>query len=160
MCNYVTSMDSPIGRLTLISNETHLKSVLFAEDQVEESENLPGILREAVAQLNEYFDGTRTDFELQLDPDGTGFQKKVWDQLLKVEYGTTKSYRDIAVGLGSALNTRAVGTANGKNPISIIIPCHRIIGASGKLVGYAGGLDRKKWLLLHESQHSKNERLF
>lgn len=160
MSNYVASMDSPIGRIALISNETHLKSVLFAGDQVEESENLPGILREAVVQLNEYFDGTRIYFELQLDPDGTGFQKKVWDQLLKVEYGTTKSYRDIAVELGSALNTRAVGTANGKNPISVIIPCHRIIGYSGKLVGYAGGVDRKKWLLLHESQHSKNERLF
>ncbi|MCL4482449.1 MAG: methylated-DNA--[protein]-cysteine S-methyltransferase [Bacteroidetes bacterium] len=160
MSSYFASMESPIGRIALVSNETHLKSVLFAEDQVEESKNLPGILTESVAQLNEYFAGTRTDFELKLDPDGTGFQKKVWDQLLKVEYGTTKSYRDIAVELGSALNTRAVGAANGKNPISIIVPCHRIIGTSGKLVGYAGGLDRKKWLLLHEAQHAKNERLF
>ena len=160
MRNYFASMESPIGRIVLVSNETHLKSALFSDGQIGVSETLPGILREAVVQLKEYFAGNRTGFDLRLDPEGTAFQKKVWDQLLKVEYGTTKSYRDMAVELGSALNTRAVGTANGKNPISIIIPCHRIIGAGGKLVGYAGGLDRKKWLLLHESQHANNERLF
>jgi methylated-DNA-[protein]-cysteine S-methyltransferase len=110
--------------------------------------------------LNEYFAGTRFVFDLELDPDGTGFQKNVWQRLLHVSYGTTKSYREIAIELGSVLNTRAVGTANGKNPISIIVPCHRIIGHDGKMVGYAGGLERKKWLLLHEAEHTKEGLLF
>ena len=160
MRSYFLSVDSPIGRITLISNETHLKSLTFSDEKAEESETLPEILLRTAVQLNEYFAGTRSSFDLELEPDGTGFQKKVWQQLLKVPFGTTKSYRDIAVKLGSVLNTRAVGTANGKNPISIIIPCHRIIGHDGKMVGYAGGLERKKWLLLHEVQHTKNELLF
>lgn len=160
MRSYFMSVESPIGRIALISNDTHLKSLTFSDEQVEESETLPEILLRTAVQLNEYFAGTRSAFDLELEPDGTGFQKKVWQQLLMVPYGTTKSYRDIAVRLGSVLNTRAVGTANGKNPISIIIPCHRIIGHDGKMVGYAGGLERKKWLLLHEVQHTRNELLF
>ena len=114
----------------------------------------------SLIELKEYFDGSRFQFDLELDPDGTGFQKKVWKLLLKVPYGTTKSYHEIAIQTGSVLNTRAVGAANGKNPISIVVPCHRIIGSDGKLVGYAGGLERKKWLLLHEAQNSKQETLF
>jgi methylated-DNA-[protein]-cysteine S-methyltransferase len=146
--------------MALISNDTHLKSLTFSEEQVEESDSVPEILLQTAVQLREYFAGTRFTFDLDLDPDGTGFQKKVWNQLLKVTYGTTKSYREIAIRLGSPLNTRAVGTANGKNPISIIVPCHRIIGHDGKMVGYAGGLERKKWLLLHEAQHTKSDKLF
>jgi methylated-DNA-[protein]-cysteine S-methyltransferase len=160
MRSYFMSMESPIGRIALISNETHLKSLLFSDELADDSETQPEILLKTAVQLNEYFAGTRFRFELDLEPDGTGFQKKVWQRLLGVPYGTTKSYRDIAVELGSALNTRAVGTANGKNPISIIVPCHRIVGHDGKMVGYAGGLERKKWLLLHEAQHTKNELLF
>ena len=160
MNSYFMSLESPVGRLVLTSNDTHLKSLTFSDEQVDVSENLPGILQKAAVQLAEYFAGTRSQFDLDLDPDGTGFQKRVWQQLLKVPYGVTKSYRDIAVELGSTLNTRAVGTANGKNPIAIVVPCHRIIGSDGKLVGYAGGLDRKKWLLLHEAQHTKHEMLF
>ena len=160
MSSYFMSLESPVGRLVLTSNDTHLKSLTFSEEQVEVAEYLPGILQKTAAQLAEYFAGTRFQFDLDLDPDGTGFQKRVWQQLLQVPYGTTKSYRDIAVELGSALNTRAVGTANGKNPVAIVVPCHRIIGSDGKLVGYAGGLDRKKWLLLHESRHTKQETLF
>lgn len=160
MRSYYTSMESPLGRIVLISSDTHLKSLSFSDEQIEGSDNLPGILLKTTVQLNEYFAGTRRKFDLKLDPDGTEFQKQVWKLLLNVTYGNTESYREIALKLGSALNTRAVGTANGKNPISIIVPCHRIIGSDGKLVGYAGGLERKRWLLLHEAQHSKNDLLF
>ncbi len=153
-------MESPLGRISLVSDETHLKSVTFSDEQADESEHFPDILLQAAAQLKEYFDGTRSRFDLAIDPDGTGFQKKVWQKLQEVPYGKTKSYRDIALELGSVLNTRAVGTANGKNPVSVIIPCHRIIGHDGKLVGYAGGVERKRWLLLHESSHTKNGLLF
>jgi methylated-DNA-[protein]-cysteine S-methyltransferase len=160
MRNYFMCVESPIGRIIIISSETHLKSVTFSDEQVEVSETQPEILLKTVVQLDEYFDGTRTVFDLDLDPDGTDFQKKVWKKLLLVPCGETKSYRDIAIELGSPLNTRAVGTANGKNPVSIIIPCHRIIGHDGKMVGYAGGLERKKWLLLHESNHTISGLLF
>lgn len=160
MRSYYLSMESPIGRISLVSDETNLKSVTFSDEQGEESENVPSVLLHASVQLKEYFEGTRTEFDLKLDPDGTGFQKKVWQKLLQVPYGKTKSYSEIALELGSVLNTRAVGTANGKNPLSIIVPCHRIIGHDGKLVGYAGGLERKRWLLLHESLHTKNDMLF
>lgn len=157
---FSSSMVSPVGQIVLIADDKHLKSLNFSEEPVDEPVVLPDILRRAKEQLNEYFAGTRLQFDLELDPDGTGFQQKVWQRLLQVPYGTTKSYRDIALELGSVLTTRAVGPANGKNPIAIIIPCHRIIGSGGKLVGYAGGLERKKWLLLHEANHSKKERLF
>jgi methylated-DNA-[protein]-cysteine S-methyltransferase len=157
---YTTCMESPVGRIVLISDETQLKSVNFSEEPINEQTDLPDILRRTKEQLNEYFAGTRLQFELELDPEGTPFQKKVWQRLVQVPYGQTKCYRDIAIELGSVLATRAVGPANGKNPIPIIIPCHRIIGSDGKLVGYAGGLERKKWLLLHEAKHSRKELLF
>ncbi len=160
MRSYFMSMESPVGRIAIISNDTHLKSLTFNEEQVEESETLPEILLNTAAQLQEYFAGNRFSFDLDIDPDGSGFQKKVWQLLSLVPFGTTKSYHDIAIELGSALNTRAVGTANGKNPIPIIVPCHRIIGHDGKLVGYAGGIERKRWLLLHEMNHSKKDMLF
>jgi methylated-DNA-[protein]-cysteine S-methyltransferase len=154
------SIESPVGRIALISNDTHLKSVAFSEEEVEESDTLPEILLKSATQLKEYFAGSRKVFELDIDPDGSIFQKRVWQRLLQVPYGSTKSYHDIAIELGSASNTRAVGTANGKNPIPIIVPCHRIIGHDGKLVGYAGGLERKRFLLLHEAEHSKIDLLF
>jgi len=157
---YLKSIESPVGRISIVTDETHLKSVTFSDEMIEASETQPEVLLRTVVQLNEYFEGTRTKFELDLSPDGTEFQRKVWQKLIDVPFGKTKSYREIAVELGSSLNTRAVGTANGKNPISIIIPCHRIIGQDGKLVGYAGGLDRKKWLLLHEAGHTNKNLLF
>lgn len=152
-----TSMDTPLGKIVLCSDHTCLKSVVFSEEVVEEGNQIPEILGQAVGQLMEYFEGTRTQFDLNLDPEGTLFRKKVWQQLLLVPYGSTKSYLELAVETGSTLNTRAVGTANGKNPIPIIIPCHRIIGSNGKLVGYAGGLDRKRWLLMHEAKFTENK---
>jgi len=160
MSLHCCTMDSPVGQIVLVSNDTYLKSLAFSDEKVEVQDDLPGILQKTVGQLNEYFAGTRFSFELDLDPDGTIFQKKVWQQLLQVPFGATKNYRDIAILTGSALNTRAVGTANGKNPIPVIIPCHRIIGSDGKLTGYSGGLDRKRWLLLHEVRYTKHEILF
>ena len=112
---------------------------------------IPEILEEAVYQFNEYFEGTRKTFDLILNPQGTDFQKKVWDALLKIPYGKTVSYLELSKTLGDVKAIRAVAAANGKNPLWIIVPCHRVIGSNGDLTGYAGGLHRKKWLIEHES---------
>jgi len=153
-------MDSPIGILMLGSDEWQLKSISFdAEDKSDES-YIPGILITAEKHLEEYFSGSRQIFELPIDPEGTEFQKNVWKKVAGVSFGTTKSYVEIAREVNSENSSRAVGMANGKNPLPIIIPCHRIIGHNGKLTGYAGGLERKKWLLLHELQYVLNNRLF
>jgi len=160
MATYFKTMDSPIGILMLGSDEWQLKSISFdAEDKSDES-YIPGILITAEKQLEEYFSGSRQIFELPIDPEGTEFQKNVWKKVAGVSFGTTKSYVEIAREVNSENSSRAVGMANGKNPLPIIIPCHRIIGHNGKLTGYAGGLERKKWLLLHELQYVLNNRLF
>ncbi len=112
---------------------------------------IPPALKPIVTQLQEYFEGNRTHFDIKLDPEGTIFQKKVWAQLQTIPYGKTVSYQKIANDLGDPKVIRAAASANGKNPISIVIPCHRVIGSDGSLTGYAGGLHRKKWLLEHES---------
>lgn len=113
-----------------------------------------GLLHQAREQLQQYFVGQRQTFELPLNPLGTEFQQRVWRALQKIPYGTHCSYQDIAVSLGMPGASRAVGTANGKNPISILVPCHRVIGSSGKLTGYAGGVERKRWLLQLEATSS------
>jgi len=115
----------------------------------------PECVRECIKQLDEYFRGERQDFDLKLNISGTEFQKKVWEQLKKIPYGQTATYGEIAAAVGNPKACRAVGNANNKNKISIIIPCHRVIGGDGKLVGYGGGLWRKKWLLEHEKNISK-----
>ena len=153
-------MDSPIGVLMLGSDEWQLKSISFDADDIGDESYIPGILITAEMQLEEYFSGSRKVFDLPIDPEGTEFQKSVWEKVAGVSFGTTKSYVEIAREVKSENSSRAVGMANGKNPIPIIIPCHRIIGHNGKLTGYAGGLDRKKWLLLHEQQYTDNNRLF
>ncbi len=153
-------MNSPIGMLMLGSDEKSLKSISFDSEVIENMPDMPDILIAAQQQLEEYFSGERQKFDLTIDPDGTDFQHHVWAQVAAVNFGVTKSYIDIARSLGSENFSRAVGMANGKNPIPIVIPCHRIIGHNGKLTGYAGGLERKKWLLLHERQPSGNGRLF
>jgi AraC family transcriptional regulator of adaptative response/methylated-DNA-[protein]-cysteine methyltransferase len=107
-------------------------------------------------QLKEYFEGTRKEFLLRLCQPGTGFQKKVWNELLKIGYGQTRTYLEQSISVGNPLAIRAVAKANGANRIAIIIPCHRIIGSGGRLTGYAGGIERKRWLLDHESRHSSN----
>jgi len=156
---FKTTIDSPIGTLELTANQDSLLSVSFTEDIAQISDFQPNILKETALQLDEYFKGVRKEFNLNLQPAGTEFQQNVWKQVKKVPFGETVSYLDIAMQTGSKNNTRAVGLANGKNPIPIIIPCHRVIGSNGKLTGYAGGLERKKWLLQHELKHSPNSKL-
>lgn len=154
---FKTTVETPVGYLELTSDQNFLLSVSFAEMPGKLSDFQPAILKESIAQITEYFDGKRKEFDLKLQPAGTDFQLKVWEEVKKVTFGKTVSYLDIAIKTGSKNNTRAVGLANGKNPIPIIIPCHRIIGTNGKLTGYAGGLERKKWLLQHELQFSGRE---
>ncbi len=152
---YNTTFETPVGFLELKSDDVALLSVSFINQFNPGSTELPDILAEAVKQLQEYFKGERKIFDLKLKPDGTQFQQKIWELVKNVPYGKTVSYLDIAKLSGSGKNTRAVGLANGKNPIPIIIPCHRVIGTSGKLTGYAGGMERKQWLLQHELKHEK-----
>ncbi|KJV44791.1 glycosyltransferase [Acinetobacter indicus] len=152
-------MPSPVGRLKLVATDSALVAVIWDNEnpkrvrQAELVEQLDHpILLDAQQQLNEYFQGQRQTFELPLDFEGTEFQKKVWQALLNIPFGETRSYRQIAEQVGSPKAVRAVGAANGQNPISIISPCHRVIGSSGKLVGFAGGLDNKEILLKLEQQ--------
>jgi methylated-DNA-[protein]-cysteine S-methyltransferase len=152
---YRKIINTPIGNLLLQSDQYVLKSVSFTSDIPTTNEQNPEILEKAALQLSEYFEGKRQGFDLQLSPEGTEFRKKVWLLVQQVRFGETKSYGELALALGSDKLSRAVGTANGSNPIPIIIPCHRIIGNGGKLTGYSGGLERKKWLLLHEISCSK-----
>ncbi len=152
-------IDTPIGWLEIKTSANLLLNISFVEKAAINSSTQPKILQQTEIQLKEYFAGKRKIFNLVLNPSGTEFQKEVWKWVEKIDFGKTTSYLDIAIKTGSSKNTRAVGTANGKNPIPIIIPCHRIIGSNGKLTGYAGGIERKCWLLQHEIQFSKNLKL-
>jgi len=145
-----TNLQSPLGNIVLEGNESGLQRVEFGKEVPHRAE-LPESLKIGLAQLKEYFEGKRKEFELPLNPSGTAFQKKVWKLLETIPFGSTRTYHEIAVALGDPKVIRAAASANGKNPIAIIIPCHRVIGSDGSLIGYAGGLDRKKWLLDHES---------
>lgn len=142
---------TPIGFLEIKGDDLGLQSICFMDSEVITSEAIPEVLLSAVTQLNEYFNKTRTHFQLKLNPDGTDFQKKVWRQLETIPFGKTGSYQGLAYNLGDPKVIRAAASANGKNPIAIVIPCHRVIGSDSSLTGYAGGLHRKKWLLEHES---------
>jgi methylated-DNA-[protein]-cysteine S-methyltransferase len=150
-----TSIETPIGSLEIISNKNFIISIRFVDSPVLESKFIPDILQKATLQLEQYFTGDIKEFNLEIQPVGSDFQQKVWKEVKKIPFGKTVSYLDIAIQTGSKNNTRAVGLANGKNPVPIVIPCHRVIGTNGKLTGYAGGLERKKWLLQHEMKHSK-----
>lgn len=145
-----TFLKTPIGILEIKGNADGLSSVIF-KDSVVLSKNIPEELMDAFNQLQEYFEGKRTEFNLKLSPEGTDFQKRVWQKLQEIPFGKTTNYQQMANGLGDPKVIRAAASANGKNPISIIIPCHRVIGSDGSLTGYAGGLHRKKWLLEFES---------
>ncbi|MCA9965909.1 MAG: methylated-DNA--[protein]-cysteine S-methyltransferase [Anaerolineales bacterium] len=146
---YLAYYDSPIGLIEVGGTETAVSTLYFVEQRHPEATSTP-YLDEAIRQLAQYFAQTRREFDLNLAPKGTDFQQTVWQQLLTVPYGRTVSYMDIANALDKPKAVRAVGAANGQNPISVIIPCHRIIGSNGKLIGYGGGLWRKEWLLRHE----------
>lgn len=158
--SYMT-MPSPVGLLTLIAKDNALTAILWEHDSPDRVKREPlvedvhhPVLLKAASQLAEYFAGTRMVFDVPLDFEGTEFQKKVWAALLEIPYGETRSYLDIARQLGDTGATRAVGAANGKNPISIIAPCHRVVGSSGKLTGFAGGLTAKAYLLGLEQAHA------
>ncbi|WP_322965306.1 methylated-DNA--[protein]-cysteine S-methyltransferase [Sphingomonas fuzhouensis] len=151
------TMASPVGELTLVASEQGLRAILWAEERVgrvplpeRQSDPAHAILAEAVRQLTDYFHGGRRDFDLPLDPVGTDFQKAVWTGLNAIPYGETRSYAALAAAIGRPGASRAVGAANGRNPLSIVTPCHRVIGANGTLTGFAGGLAIKQWLLAHE----------
>ena len=141
---------TPLGIATIIGDENGIY-VISVSDEGEISNTIPTILQDAVTQLNAYFGGTRTDFDFVLNPKGTAFQQKVWKGLLEIPFGKTMSYMDLSKKLGDVKAIRAVASANGKNPLWIVVPCHRVIGIDGSLTGYAGGLWRKKWLLEHEN---------
>ncbi len=143
-------METPLGPLKITGTKEGLESVGFI-DEIPENTSADSCLTMAVKQLKEYFEGTRKEFQIPLNPEGTPFQKKVWKLLETIPFGNTQSYQDIANTLGDPKVIRAAASANGKNPIAIIIPCHRVIGSDGSLTGYAGGLHRKKWLLEHEN---------
>ena len=145
-------MQSPIGVIEIVGNSEGVSSILFKDDvSLAISETIPRELNDVVTQLQEYFEGKRSTFNAKISPKGTDFQKRVWNELLNIPFGKTLNYQQIANKLGDPKVIRAAASANGKNPISIIIPCHRVIGSDGSLTGYAGGLHRKKWLLEHEN---------
>ena len=150
-------MPSPVGQLTLVAREGKLSAVLWEKERANRVRlgelyevNDSPVLLEVERQLKEYFAGTRNQFELELDFAGTDFQKQVWQALLTIPFGETRSYSQIALQIGNPKAVRAVGAANGRNPISIIAPCHRVIGASGGLTGFAAGLEAKQYLLALE----------
>lgn len=143
----------------LEGDEDGLTAITILDSDEMPTAVVPEVLEDAVYQLQEYFEGTREAFDLDLNPQGTDFQKKVWDALLKIPYGKTRTYLELSKIVGDPNAIRAVAAANGKNPLWVIIPCHRVIGSDGSLTGYAGGLHRKKWLLEHESP-SKQQSLF
>ncbi|MCB9584620.1 MAG: methylated-DNA--[protein]-cysteine S-methyltransferase [Polyangiaceae bacterium] len=146
------SLDTPVGRLQIVLESGALTRILWAnEPQGTDTLGPSRAAKRAQKQLSEYFAGRRQKFELELDPRGTEFQCRVWHELGQIPFGETRSYGDVAKTLGKPTASRAVGAANGKNPIPIILACHRVIGASGALTGFAGGLDTKRWLLDHES---------
>ncbi|WP_228236770.1 methylated-DNA--[protein]-cysteine S-methyltransferase [Allomuricauda sp. M10] len=143
-------LQTPIGIAEFKGDENGVASITVLNDK-KPFGTIPVVLADAISQLKEYFEGTRTDFTFKLNPSGTEFQKKVWDALLEIPFGKTISYLDLSKRLGDVKAIRAVASANGKNPLWIVVPCHRVIGSNGDLTGYAGGLHRKKWLLEHES---------
>ena len=147
---------SPLGLLTVLASDNGVHAIAFESDQTEQAKiNFPRaadhpIINAAVEQLAMYFEGTLKIFDLPLDLRGTDFQKQVWKLLLEIPFGETRAYGDLARELGNAGASQAVGAANGKNPVAIVVPCHRVIGASGHLTGYAGGVEKKRFLLTHE----------
>ncbi|PIQ11362.1 MAG: cysteine methyltransferase [Ignavibacteriales bacterium CG18_big_fil_WC_8_21_14_2_50_31_20] len=156
---FVSYLKSQIGQLKITADENSINSILFVFDNTQlENENSNEILEICKKQLNEYFVGERKEFDVNINQEGTEFQQKVWNELVKLPFGKTVSYNYIAERVGGKNMMRAVGSANGKNQISIIVPCHRVIGSDGSLTGYAGGMWRKEWLLKHEDKYSNEER--
>lgn len=149
---YYRLLETPIGQLRLVANRTHLTAIEFEGQHGSGGSADAGIapLDAAAQQLGEYFAGDREDFALPLAPGGTKFQQTVWRALVAIPFGEVRSYRDIAGAIGRDRAVRAVGAANGRNPLPVVVPCHRVIGSSGRLTGFAGGLAAKEWLLRFE----------
>ncbi|SDR77261.1 methylated-DNA-[protein]-cysteine S-methyltransferase [Formosa sp. Hel1_31_208] len=146
-------INSPLGYTKIVGDANGIAQVTVLNSEEKITDIIPTLLEDCVIQLEEYFEGTRTHFDLILNPVGTNFQQSVWKQLQLIPYGKTISYLELSKQLGAIKAIRAVANANGKNPLWIIIPCHRVIGSDGSLTGYAGGLLRKQWLLEHESPY-------
>ena len=142
---------TPLGTAEIIGDVNGISAISILDAETEISNEIPDFLELPVKELNEYFDLKRTAFTFKLQPQGTAFQQKVWQELIHIPFGKTVSYMDLSKKLGDIKAIRAVASANGKNPLWIVIPCHRVIGTDGSLTGYAGGLWRKKWLLEHEN---------
>lgn len=153
-------INSPLGITKIVGDEDGVAVISVSDVGTNDvSAEIPEVLKDAVSQLEEYFDKKRTGFDFKLNPKGTEFQQKVWKSLLEIPYGKTISYMDQTKKLGDIKAIRAVASANGKNPLWIVVPCHRVIGTNGSLTGYAGGLSRKKWLIEHENPTTQ-QRLF
>lgn len=152
-------INSPLGYTKIVGDVEGLQSVTVLNSEEKITDIIPEVLEDCVIQLKEYFEGKRKVFSLKLNQQGTEFQKKVWKQLVQIPYGKTTSYLELSKQVGNVKAIRAVANANSKNPLWIIVPCHRIIGSDGSLTGYAGGLHRKQWLLRHESPY-KQQSLF
>ena len=150
MQTFRTYCRSEIGPLEIVGNQKGILTITFVENEFEADRNLPVCMEECLRQLDEYFKGKRKKFSVPLLLDGTDFQKAVWRQLQRIPFGQTASYGDVARAIGSPQAFRAVGNANNQNRIPLIIPCHRVIGSDGKLVGFGNGIWRKEWLLDHE----------
>ena len=151
-----TSLKTPLGNMILEMDDLGIQRLEFTDQQQPESTaSRSANLQSAVDQIKDYFEGNLEHFDLPLAPKGTEFQNKVWQELQKIPFGKTISYQELANRLGDPLVIRAAASANGKNPIAIIIPCHRVIGSDGSLTGYAGGLHRKKWLVEHEHPYQQ-----
>jgi len=153
---FTAYFESPIGWVKVRSDEAALLSLDFVDaagrsgGEAASGPDLPRVLADCLGQLDGYFRGERTSFSLPLRLEGTPFQRLIWDLLLRIPYGKTTTYRELAEAAGNARATRAVGGANHRNPVSIVVPCHRVVGSDGRLTGYGGGLWRKEWLLRHE----------
>lgn len=150
---------SPLGFTKIVGDEDGITSIYILDSDEKTTDIIPEVLEDCAHQLREYFEGKRTQFDLQINLEGSEFQKKVWNQLQTIPYGKTISYLQFSQQLGDVKAIRAVANANGKNPLWIVIPCHRVIGSDGSLTGYAGGLHRKQWLLEHENPY-KQQSLF
>lgn len=155
----VAFIKTPLGITKLEGDSDGLSAIIVLNSDEKVTSVIPESLEDAAYQLNEYFDGKREQFDLVLNPEGTDFQKRVWTALQDIPFGKTVSYLELSKTLGDVKAIRAVAAANGKNPLWIVVPCHRVIGSDGSLTGYAGGLHRKKWLLEHESP-AKQQSLF
>jgi methylated-DNA-[protein]-cysteine S-methyltransferase len=159
---FTARFESPIGSLKITAEEKGIVSIGFVEKsglmrpRPEKAPQGPAVLKDCLAQLDEYFRGRRKSFSVPLSLEGTAYQKKVWAALRRIPFGETATYGEIAAAAGNRRAGRAVGGANHRNPVSIIVPCHRVIGADGRLTGYGGGLWRKEWLLAHEKKHARD----